>query len=352
MNKSSELEKKIRQEICCGNWATNSKIPTEEELCAMYGVSRTTVRTALTALRSEGMLISRPRIGTCVSGKKSQPGILHFIVNSMTHSIDGAFAKHFLQLSESYPFLQFQIHDCYKNSARETELIENALRNQNSMVLTNIVSNDRTRTLLKENADRCIVIGVAPELSGLCAQINLDVETGANMMMQHILARGHKRIAFIGSYFDGFRYLTWRNSLLAAGLTPDDDMKLLLEDQIPVSAYDTIKVSADFVKKILNLPKPPTVIYCVSDQWATAVTQAICSLGLEIPENISVTGFDGIYADPADGMTQTLTTIVTPFREIFQIAIEKLMAPDKKYLRTLIRPVLNLGSTLKDLSKS
>ena len=124
MNKSSELEKKIRQEICCGTWEANSKIPTEEELCAMYGVSRTTVRTALTALRSEGMLISRPRIGTCVSGKKSQPGILHFIVNSLTHSIDGAFANHFLQLSESYPFLQFQSMIVIKTRQEKLNLLK------------------------------------------------------------------------------------------------------------------------------------------------------------------------------------------------------------------------------------
>lgn len=57
----------IRADIEDGTYPTDSKIPSEEELCALYDVSRITVRKALEELAEEGLLVRRQGKGTFVS---------------------------------------------------------------------------------------------------------------------------------------------------------------------------------------------------------------------------------------------------------------------------------------------
>lgn len=62
-----QLMKKLRDEISGGMYPAHSRIPSEPELCAAYGVSRVTVRKALAELTKEGLLVRRQGKGTYVA---------------------------------------------------------------------------------------------------------------------------------------------------------------------------------------------------------------------------------------------------------------------------------------------
>jgi GntR family transcriptional regulator len=62
----SEIEAILREEIRSGVHELGSRLPTEHELCERFGVSRFTVRQALSRLREAGILDARPGIGTIV----------------------------------------------------------------------------------------------------------------------------------------------------------------------------------------------------------------------------------------------------------------------------------------------
>jgi DNA-binding GntR family transcriptional regulator len=62
----SEIEDILREEIQSGVFKLGSRLPTEHELCDRFGVSRFTVRQALSRLREAGILDARPGIGTIV----------------------------------------------------------------------------------------------------------------------------------------------------------------------------------------------------------------------------------------------------------------------------------------------
>lgn len=62
----SEIEDILREEIQSGLHKLGSRLPTEHELCERFGVSRFTVRQALSRLREAGILDARPGIGTIV----------------------------------------------------------------------------------------------------------------------------------------------------------------------------------------------------------------------------------------------------------------------------------------------
>lgn len=53
------------------------KLPTEQEMCEQFGVSRVTVRSALAELERRGLVMRRPRVGTTVASDRTQPGYVH-----------------------------------------------------------------------------------------------------------------------------------------------------------------------------------------------------------------------------------------------------------------------------------
>ncbi len=63
-----QLKLLIREQIESGVWRPGDRIPTEQELCRAYDISRSPVRQALSELAHEGVLIRRPGLGTFVSG--------------------------------------------------------------------------------------------------------------------------------------------------------------------------------------------------------------------------------------------------------------------------------------------
>ena len=64
-----QLKEKIKDNILSGKWAEGSKIPSEQEICDIYGVSRITVRKAIEELQNEKYLIKRQGRGTFVQKK-------------------------------------------------------------------------------------------------------------------------------------------------------------------------------------------------------------------------------------------------------------------------------------------
>lgn len=73
-----QLEKIIIEKIEGGEWPVDTKLPTEAQLCEMYGVSRITVRQTLNNLKSEGYLYRKQGKGTFVCRPKLVQNLGHF----------------------------------------------------------------------------------------------------------------------------------------------------------------------------------------------------------------------------------------------------------------------------------
>ncbi len=59
----------IAEDICAERYASGSTLPRENDLCEIYGVSRTVIRESLKVLESKGLVRGKPRIGTSVCDK-------------------------------------------------------------------------------------------------------------------------------------------------------------------------------------------------------------------------------------------------------------------------------------------
>jgi LacI family transcriptional regulator len=142
---------------------------------------------------------------------------------------------------------------------------------------------------------------------------------GALSAMEHLIGLGHRRIGFIGGRSDLQsairRRQGYEDGLRRAGLPVDAD---LIQD-----GDFTAAMAGLCARRLLNLPDPPTAIFAANDQSAFGVISAARELGIRIPDDLSVVGFDNIpeaaYSQPA------LTTVDQFVAEMGYAAIQLLM---------------------------
>ena len=141
---------------------------------------------------------------------------------------------------------------------------------------------------------------------------------GAMDAMKYLLDLGHRRIGFIGGRAElesaARRLQAYRDSLAQAGLEVDDDL---------ITVGDFTSETAELcTRKLLGLASPPTAIFASNDQSALGVYQTAHEMGLSIPDDLSVIGFDNI---PEAGYLN-LTTIDQFLGEMGYIATNMLIA--------------------------
>ena len=144
---------------------------------------------------------------------------------------------------------------------------------------------------------------------------NLDASRAAT---DHLIALGHRRIAYIGDQFghysDAERFAGYREALKHAGLPFDP--------QLVAHGDGKADGGPAAMEQLLALPQPPTAVFCYNDMTALGVLRAIHARGLRVPADISVVGFDDLFFAP---YTQPpLTTVRQPRRKMGQMAFESL----------------------------
>ena len=152
-----------------------------------------------------------------------------------------------------------------------------------------------------------------------CPTVLLDNRAAASAMTEHLLQLGHKRIAMIKgparSPLTRDRVAGYRDALDAAGVTFDES--LLYPGDF------TLQSGHKAATELLNLPNPPTAMFCENDEMAIGAIQGIKQKGFAVPGDISVAGFDDIsfaaFSDPP------LTTIAQPAEEFGSTAVSLLI---------------------------
>ncbi len=146
-----------------------------------------------------------------------------------------------------------------------------------------------------------------------------DHEAGGYAATEHLAQLGHKRIACIAGPSDlgssTGRVAGHRAALRAAGLRVDQSM-VVRGDFRDHSGYVA-------TQKLLKRAKPPTAIFACNDLMAIGAMAAARDAGLNVPEDISVVGFDDIHL--AGYLNPPLTTIAQPMAELGRGAVELLL---------------------------
>jgi LacI family transcriptional regulator len=81
----------------------------------------------------------------------------------------------------------------------------------------------------------------------------------------------------------------------------------------------TVDGGRALTQKLLEMPNPPTAVFCFNDRMALGAYEAAHAKGLRIPQDISIVGFDD--EDLAGYIAPRLSTVVLPHDEMARIAI-------------------------------
>ncbi|HEX6196680.1 MAG TPA: LacI family DNA-binding transcriptional regulator [Jiangellaceae bacterium] len=147
------------------------------------------------------------------------------------------------------------------------------------------------------------VVAIDPVRDSTVPSVTADNFTGAVTAVDHLLGLGHKRIGFIAG----------RSTLAAAWAREEGYRDALTKAGIPIDP--ALIGSGDFhpetaigpARELLNSPNRPSAIFAASDGMALKVLEVAQELGLDVPDDLSVIGFDNVpeaaLANPA------LTTI-------------------------------------------
>lgn len=147
----------------------------------------------------------------------------------------------------------------------------------------------------------------------------VDNEAGVAEVVRHLSGLGHRRIAHIAGRLDMddgmFRYQAFRRQMELAGLPVPDEY---LEE-----GYFVIDRGAEAMERLMRLPKPPTAVFCANDEIAIGAYAACRDLGVKVPDEVSIVGFDD---SPGSAyITPMLTSVRQPLFHMAQAACEALI---------------------------
>jgi LacI family transcriptional regulator len=158
-------------------------------------------------------------------------------------------------------------------------------------------------------------------LPGLCS-VRVDHATGGELAVSHLLARGHHRIALVTGAPElepcRERRLGAERTLRRAAVRECHGMPgELLHLPRPAMTAAEGRLAA---RRLLERPAPPSAVVCSNDLLAIGMVNELLRLGIKIPGEVAVVGYDDIELSAAAGVP--LTTVRQPLRELGWTAAE------------------------------
>ena len=331
-----QLQTWLQDRIEQGYYATNEKIPTENELVKLSGLSRATVRQALRNLENDGYIIRKKRLGSFVQKIEKKSTNIP-TVGILIPDIRSGYA----------PIL-----------ARGAE--DEATKNNVSLILCNTddmlsQAGDHIERLIKLNVSGIIYIPVAASDQKNLKVINklirkkipvvladrgiqdsnLDFVTtnnfdGSRQITQHLINNGHERIAFLSNNLystERLRYDGFMSKMKEHNINQDPSITIRDKGAFNVNRY------LNHAHQILKNKRKFTAVYAGHDRIALLFYAAAKNLGMRVPDDFSLVGYDNMPLT-----TVSLTTMHQPIYEMGQ-----------ESLRLIISRMNNEKSNIKNI---
>lgn len=150
--------------------------------------------------------------------------------------------------------------------------------------------------------------------------VDCDHADGIASIVRELHKMGHRRIAYLGgppvSYAALFRADGFRGAMAELGMAVPPGT--ILESEFTAPSGEAA------ARRILNAQPRPTAVVCGNDESAIGLMRGLMRAGVQVPRDISVTGFDDIPL--ASAICPSLTTLRVPMREMADAAVHWLVA--------------------------
>jgi len=302
------------------------RLPTERELAERFQVSVITVKQAISKLVHDKILYRRPRKGTFISKNAKLPyrkgtDDICFAINSDIKA--GLYDPYYYKILETIEkrLNEYSYHIVFslleEGTMQDSSMLD---RIKQSGFRAFLIAGDVKREFvdfLKSNKLDPILIESNLRDEDLNI-ITVENETGAYEMTSFLIRQGHKKIAYLG----GRTVETSSNERFEGYKKALEDNKITFNPELVVFKGLHIDNGFEGMKELLNRKVDFTAVFCVTDNVALGAMNAIKAAGFEIPDNISVTGFDDI--DISSHIVPKLTTMRIDRTRMGNLAVRKL----------------------------
>jgi DNA-binding LacI/PurR family transcriptional regulator len=321
----------IKEGIRSGKYKPGEYIPPERQLSAEFKLNRLTVRKGIALLIDEGLLQPLRGRGTFIIGTPQKKK------KDFSKSIAYIFIKDFHFPLSRNPYYTEILEGAEAQASKMNYSFFLYSVNYDEKELNTIV-----RKIVQEKFSGVVMVGrldksVEPIITAIykrdiplvlidktLAYYNIssvisDNTKGAYDAAKYLTSLGHKDIAFIEA--SPKKEVTQeRLKGLKQAL---DEAHLKLKSEWVVESDLHVHGGYEAMIKILKAPKKPTAVFAINDETAIGAMRAIAEKGLNVPNDISVIGFDDI--EWASYATPPLTTVKIYKKEMGSNAIKKLI---------------------------
>lgn len=354
-----EVYETLKKEILDGELDYGVRLPSEREISLRFSVERTTVRKALQMLVDDALVEKQPGIGTRVvfrkMGRKKEKSVEHkktigFFMQGDESSGLGItqpfYAQLFHQLEIECKQRDYQI--IYSSVDDDTDVHELLESQEYYLILfmssladkyTEIIENPYVPVLLVNNTN------------DKAMSISYDNSEGAYQMIRHMYNMGHRDIAIISAFET---YFCTKMKMSGVFRAVNELGIKIRKSNIAFSDKWDYQNGYDCAKDLLrgrDKKDYPTAIFAFNDFMAIGAIRALKDMGIRVPEDISVVGFDNI--DMLTFMERDLTTMDTEVsfmaKTILDENVIELARGPKKGIKIITPVKLVKGGTLKKI---
>jgi GntR family transcriptional regulator of arabinose operon len=312
------IRKAIQKEIESGKYQVGDKLPTESNLMETFGVSRYTVRRAISELQNAHYVYRIQGGGMYVDDwqdSQQPPKANNKMIGLVTtHMVDYIFPNIISGIdriisAHGYSLIVGNTHNQRENERRSLErLLDTQIAGliveptQSALANTNM---DLYQKIAQSHLPMVFINAHYPQLQA--PYLEIKDKKAEYEMTKYLIKQGHKRILGIFQVDD--LQGTRRMEGFINAYMEYPDISYLSETVMYQSGQDMNRIFQR-VTQIMERPDHPTAIVCYNDALAIQVMDVVRSASLKIPEDVSIVGFDdyvlGRYFSPR------LTTIEHP----------------------------------------
>ncbi|MFL3867654.1 LacI family transcriptional regulator [Streptomyces griseobrunneus] len=164
-----------------------------------------------------------------------------------------------------------------------------------------------------------VMLDSDPAGTDAAAHVNLDIADGMRQVTDHLLGLGHRRFVHLASAVDTWTFAVRAEALReAVDAVPDAEVRT-------VRAPLDVRAGREAAEQALTVAgERPTAIVCDDDILAAGACKAARRLGLRVPDDLSVTGFDDLAL--ATAVEPELTTVQLPAEQVGERGMAALLA--------------------------
>ena len=363
-----EMVQDLKKQIHKGKYSCGDRFPSESELARQYGISRMSVRQGLAHLENQGMVVKVNGKGSFVSHRylfkngikdRKQTKTIGLIATTLEDPFVAQIHSGVVEELQNTGY-NVCIYSSERNAEQESVNIRQCVeRGCAGLIIFPIWSRTNSKQIEElDNNNGIPLVLVDRTVPGLNVDyVATDNFRGGMMAVEYLIQMGHRQIGMIkgvsGTANDD-RYRGYCHCLQKYGIEMDEN--IVVTQKYENLSHEPLEGGQHEMRYLMDRSSRPTAVFAANDALAFGAETAALQMGLKVPDDVSIIGFDNFLQ--AQLAPVPLTTISQPTTEIGHAAAKLILenikavkiGPKMRVQQVQFIPQLVIRQSVKDLN--